>query len=228
MMRRALLLALLALAGCGSDIPETGKDAAILADPATPAQPVPHAQLLPLKPGNRWFMTTRSEDTAVAEVYVVGSTLSIRGVSGIVVDALRNNKPWRREVYRQSPEGLLLLAFGDAGKPLMPLTPPMPLTRATVVEGDTVAWTGTIRIDNRDVPSRGFSRVSLRENIQSTRAGINDAFRIDTIVTLQSATGTPTHFPTIRWLCPGIGFVRRAFVDTGKAAQGELDKVELH
>lgn len=198
----------------------------MLADPS-PAEPSSASLLLPLTPGNRWTLTTAIEPI-LTEEYVVGQKMDIAGAPGVVVDCLRSGKPWRREVYQQSRNGLALLAFGDSGKPLMTLSPPLYLTRASVAEGDTLSWTGTVRVNGRAVGAKGFSRVSLKETSQTLRVGINSSYRIDTIVTLQIPDAPATHFPTIRWLSPHIGFVRRAYVDNGQAVQSELSKMELH
>ena len=72
----------------------------------------------------------------------------------------------------------------------------------------------------------GFSRVSNREDL-STTAGRFVTYRIDTVLSILNA-GKPTHFPTIRWLAPGIGFVKRGYADEGNPALAELKRFSVH
>lgn len=215
------------LAGCGDGIATDSKDASLFDDIKPSSPTVTASQLLPLKIGNRWQMIASIDgSTAFAEDYLVARKVTLDGAEGIEVEGRRNQKLWRHEVYQQTDAGLTLLAFGDHDKPLMRLTPPLPITGPNIVEGDALTWSGTIRIGEKLIPSRGFSRVS-RTEILETRAGRYNTYRVDTILTIQAPGAAPTHFPSMRWMSPNIGYVRRAYVDNNKPAMANLDKMEL-
>lgn len=206
-------------------ISEGGKDSEYVSDKTATAENVPTNQLLSLKPGSTWdFESVVMQDDGavkVSEKVIVGGPRVVAGQAGVDVSIFRSGKLWRREVYQQDSKGLRLLAFGDATATLIEISPPLDLVNYPVKEGADVYWKGTLSIRGRKLPTAGYSRVSARENIVST-AGRFAAYRLDSVFTVEGET--PTHFPAIRWLAPGIGFVRRGYADDGKPAVAQLKR----
>ncbi len=206
--------------GAEAAFSEGGKDIAYLADKGTPAGS-DSAELLPLKTGNNWEFDATTEGGRVPEQVIVRGPEVVGGVSGIALDILRGGKLWRREVYQHDGKALRLLAFGDATSTRIVLSPPMALVALPVTEGGEVHWKGNLILKGQKLPTIGYSRVSARENIVAG-AGRFAAYRVDSVLTIDGAK--PTHFPAIRWLAPGIGFVRRGYADGGKPAVAELKR----
>jgi hypothetical protein len=199
-----------------------GKDIDYLTDKSSSEGAVTDGTLLPLKTGASWEFDAQGPSGKILERVVVGGPVTIGGVTGKRIDIFRNNKLWRREVYQEDKKALKLLAFGDGKGQLLELKPDFALTTYPAREGSEVHWKGTITIQGRTLPATGYSRISARENIVSA-AGRFAAYRFDSVLTINVGE-KPTHFPGIRWLAPGIGFVRRGYADEGKPAIAELKR----
>lgn len=215
-----------ALALLEPQIGESGKDMEYLttAGPASESLEASVA-LLPLKQGNTWTFNVQSEAKPFAEQVVVTGPVTVLGRAGMHCNILRGGRIWRKEIYRETSQGADLLAFGDASSNRIELNPPMPLLRYPLKEGAEVRWEGILSIRGKRLQATGYSRVSARENVV-VPAGRFVSYRIDTVLTIPSGAKA-THFPSIRWLASGIGFVKRGYADTGKPAVAELARFSV-
>ncbi|MGC4042215.1 MAG: hypothetical protein QM758_00235 [Armatimonas sp.] len=202
-------------------VSEGGKDIDYLTDKSVATGNVPTDNLLSLKPGSTWEFDSVTAQGKIPEKVIVGGPRVIHGQTGVDVSIFRGGKLWRREVYQQDDKGLRLMAFGDATATLIEINPPLDLVNYPVKEGGDIYWKGTLGIRGRQLPTIGYARVSARENIVSP-AGRFVAYRLDSVMTVEGEK--PTHFPAIRWMAPGIGFVRRGYADEGKPAVAELKR----
>ncbi len=222
----AVLFMTLLTSGCGNDTPTMGSDLTYLTSPLQGGDSLkPSDRILPLTPGNVWEITSycvgkKSNDRLI----VIGPT-TVDGVTGMMIHHLREGKLWRREIYRETETELQLLAAQDETSGLMQFEPPLPILKYPANDGDYTSWTGRFVMDKVNFPAYGYSRLSGREKIK-TPAGIFSAIRIDTILFV-TQPGGPIRFPAIRWLSPGIGFVRRGFADQGKPSYAEVTKFNV-
>lgn len=181
------------------------------------------ASVLPLAVGTRWYLSFSGGKPPAGgrnvpfEARVVGPGPT--GGGRIVVT--QNGIPWRTEVLENTPRGLLMRANAEENKPLMELVPPVTLARFPLQEGGETPWRGTFRFKGKTYPATAFSRVSTVENV-TTPAGRFLAYRVDTLITVTGDRGQIIRFPSIRWLAPGIGFVRHGFVDRGQPIYTDL------
>ena len=229
MRQRMVLIVLIAslglASGCEPPVIDGGKDMAYLTDQEEPndAQGEP---LLPLTPGNTWTMDALSAKKRAEDRLRAIGPIALGPEKGTLVEIQRDGRVWRREAYRVEKDEAYLLGFGEAQQPLLALNPPLRLFRVPAKVGEYVSWNGTITVKNSRYRAVGFSRVSNREDL-STTAGRFVTYRIDTVLSILNA-GKPTHFPTIRWLAPGIGFVKRGYADEGNPALAELKRFSVH
>lgn len=229
MRRASALVALLALlgAGCTPSVVEGGEDRDYLKDPPPPeAAPINTATLLPLNPGNYWDMLVATERNVVRERLVVVGPLMVGKEQGVLLELQRSGKVWRQEVYQSTAEGIRLLAFGEKRSQLLVLNPPFPIAPGSAQEGQGISWKGTLSFGNNAFPATGYSRVTLKDTIQTRSMGRFQAYRIDSVVTMRRKEG-PLHFPQVRWLYPGIGFIRRSYADAGLPASAELERYQV-
>ncbi|MES2465029.1 MAG: hypothetical protein V4671_31070 [Armatimonadota bacterium] len=219
-----VLLALpLLLTGCrGASFVEGGPEIRYL----TSAPPVERMAgtkgkpLLPLTVGSRWEM--RQIGIPPQKAAIIEARVVKRDGNGSLMEIRKNGQLWRRETYRDTASGLFLTAMGEDDKPLMQLSPPVPITLYPAVEGNGEAWNGTFRYAETIYPANGYSRISALEAV-SGPTGRKFAYRTDTLVAINQ-NGSIVKFPTLRWLTPGIGFVRRSFVEQGRPMYAELRK----
>lgn len=226
--RLALVLggALLGLSvGCEAPVIDSGKDIAYLAEPQEPAD-ASSEPILPLAAGNTWVMDVASTKARAEDQLRVVGPIALGRESGTLIEVRRGGQIWRREAYRVEKEGVSLLGFGEGQQPLLTLEPPLRLYRLPVKVGTYSSWDGMIQIKNRRYSAVGFSRTSSRDDLTTT-AGRFVTYRIDTVISIRN-TSKPTHFPTIRWLAPGIGFVKRGYADGGNPALAELKRFSVH
>ncbi|GAB4466625.1 MAG: hypothetical protein OHK0029_38090 [Armatimonadaceae bacterium] len=184
--------------------------------------------LLPLTVGNTWDMESVSDGKRSRDKLVVVGQRSDQGASGVQVDILREGEKFRRDIYKKQGDTVLLVAMQDETSPLMRLDPPLPLWKEPAKLGDETRWIGEYRMNNRTYPAKGFSRISGLETVVSP-AGKFNAFRVDTVIIVNQMTsdGKETRFPMVRWVAPGVGFVRRGFADKGKPAFSELTRFNI-
>lgn len=217
------LLAL--LMGCAPQLVSGGEDSAYLKEIAPPAQTTSQ-KLLPLAPGTFWEMNGISEKRITRDKIVVVGPKQVGTSTGTHLQLFREGALWRQEVYKNDDSGLSLLAFGEKQQELLVLSPPLPLLKATLHEGDEITWKGSVRFKGKDYLSTAYTRVTAQENLQ-TRTGRFQCFRIDSVLTMSRPKEQPLHFPSIRWLSEKIGFVRRSFADAGKPALQDLERYQV-
>ena len=211
-----------------TQIAEGGKDMKFLAAaPKSDGVAPPLSAMLPLKAGNSWDFTISAaakegKEIRVKESVTVVGPVVIHGRQGMLLSISRGGRLWRQEVYRETPDTIELLAFGDSSTTRIELNPPLPLLHHPLKEGAETRWKGTLVLRGKTLPATGYSRISARESVV-VPAGRFISFRTDTVLTV-SATAKPTHFPSIRWLASGIGFVKRGYADSGLPAVAELQR----
>jgi hypothetical protein len=217
---------LLASGGCGDTLRENGPDHAFLEAPSGSETRALEGDLLPLTPGTRWPMIseTSSGRRSREELVVTGPTTVPGGAPGILVEIRRNGQVWRREIYRSTAATLDLVAFGEAGHSLLVIDPPLPLYRKPARDGDQITWSGVLHFKTATYKATGYSRMTSLETV-SVDAGHFTAYRIDSVLSIRRQ-GKPTHFPSVRWLVPNIGFVQRGYADAGEPAVARLQSIE--
>jgi hypothetical protein len=211
-----------------------GEDRTFLED-QPPAEEKLRGSLLPLKAGNNWSLTMSVLDRpitdkagaappkpiSITDTITVLQPALVGQEPGMVLEMKRGTVPFRREVYREDKTGLYLLAFGQATKPLIQMSSAVPLVKYPMHLGDSHTWVGKINVQGEIFPARAVSRVTGKEPITTKAGRFAETYRLDTIITLER-TGTNIQFPTIRWMAPGIGFIRRNYADKGNPAFGVL------
>lgn len=206
---------------------EGGEDRDFLKDPPKREEaPIATAALLPLTPGNYWDMNVANEVAVFRERVMAKGPLLVGKEQGILVEIQRNGKVWRQEVYQNTAQGIRLLAFGERQTQLLVLNPPFPITPPLAHEGEGASWKGTLSLGKNTFPATGYSRVTLKDTIQTRSMGRFQAYRVDSVVTIRRKEG-PLHFPQVRWLYPGIGFIRRSYADAGQPANAELERYHV-
>jgi hypothetical protein len=218
-------LALLSLlsAGCRSTpFTDGGPEIRYLTSkpPVIDAANLKNKPLLPLGVGTRWEM--RQIGVPSDRASTIDARVVSRDSNGSLIEFRKNGQMWRREVYRDTAKGLFLTAMGEDSKPTMNLSPPVPITLYPAAEGNGQSWNGTFQYGEMTYPASGYSRISAIENIAG-RMGKNQVYRTDTLIAINQG-GNIIKFPTLRWLAPGTGFVRRSFVDNGHPVFAELQK----
>ena len=209
--------------------PQSGPESIYLTDAASQAPKdtlSPNSPLIPLQTGNFWQMKTARGDIYGKETMIVtGQTQNGWGQSGVGVEVQRNNKRFRYEIYRQDKKGLYLLAAKDETSDMMSYDPPIPLAPYPSKEGATLLWRGKVKIGKFVLPSAAISRFSTQETTK-TDVGMIHVFRIDTMVSINQ-NGRDVRFPSVRWLAPGIGFVRRGYAENNETAMSEVTKFNV-
>jgi hypothetical protein len=223
------LLAITALlCGCNDAPRAVGPDIAWLDAPLTRDVPEEKGKtLLPLTTGAFWEMTTYvvSASSPLQDRLVVTGPITVDGISSVEIKLFRGGKPWRREIYRETGHVLQLVATQDENSGLMRYQPPIPLLRYPATEGDYMAWDGKFVLGKDALPARALSRISGREKMKAP-AGVFKTLRLDTVIEVSRGDGT-IRFPSVRWLAPGIGFVRRAFAEKGNPAFSEVSRFNV-
>ena len=215
--------AALFLAGCGDGRPTLGGDMAYLNAALKGDKPADRSsRLLPLTPGNVWEMASYCQGTKSNDRLVVVGPANIGGVTGTLINHEREGKLWRKEIYRETETELQLVAAQDETSGLMRYSPPLPILKYPSNDGDYAEWSGRFIMDKANFPAHAFSRFSGREKVR-TPAGVFDTLRIDTVL-IVTQPGGEIRFPSIRWLSPGVGFVRRGFADQSRPAYAEVTK----
>lgn len=224
-MRYALscLTALALLAGCTPKIEFTGADRDYLADIPKSDSTTTSANLLPLQVGSVWEMSGTAQGRAVSDEIRVLGPATVGPETGTLLGIYRYKKLWRREVYTNDTRGLRLLAFGEDKEALLALSPPLTVCSASVHEGDALPWNGEIIFKKQRFKAHGFSRCSGQDSLR-IRLGSYVANRIETVITMERPNDSPLHFPSIRWLAPGLGFIQRSYADDGRPATTHLER----
>ena len=208
----------LALAGCHSEAFMDGGPEGHFLTSTPPPVKAADLPLLPLTTGTTWNMALGVKGAIKIEGRVAGQDAA----GNARVEFRKNGSLWRREVYRNTPTGLFLTGMGEDEKPMMQLSPPVPVLRYPLHEGDGQSWSGTFRYGTITYPAVSFSRLSAIEDIK-TPVGKNRTYRVDTLITINQ-DGRLIKFPTLRWMAPGIGFIRHNFVDEGRNYVADLQK----
>lgn len=203
----------LALSGCSREhAHDDGSDESFIRVPGTASTlSMPSGELLPLQTGARWSMTTRTasrsqnRDVSGAEEIVITGKQAAPAPEGVIMDMRRNGKSYRQEIFLAKSDGLYMSAAGSADK--MTITPPLPLVKYPVTDGQTAVWNGILRFKGTAAPGTSYSRVSARETVK-TPAGSFPTYRIDTVITT-TVEGRQVSFPSTRWLSPRVGIVRQ-------------------
>ncbi|MDX1933062.1 MAG: hypothetical protein SFU56_10695 [Capsulimonadales bacterium] len=218
-------LAAVGSAGCENEIRPSGPDIAILESPSGTAMTATlDNPLLSLKKGNFWEMMAYRQNVGSSEVtvtrdrYVVHGPITVGGIAATEIRILRNGKTWRREVYRMNGPVLELVAAQDENSELMRYSPPVPLFKYPVREGDYLNWAGTFTIRGETLAARALSRISGQETVQ-TPAAVFKTLRVDTMIALGDGQ---IKFPSARWFAPGVGFVRRGYAEMKNPASAEV------
>ena len=218
-----------ALSGCTEPSHSSNIDSAFLNAPLNSiTSQDPQSNLLPLTPGNTWQMRTVARGQRFYDVIQVSKSSPATGKApaGVELQITRDGKPWRREFYLPQSNEVVLSAMQDETSPLMVLNPPLTLVKTPLEEGQMQKWRGTLTLKGVDYPATAFSRLSSYEPVTAS-AGLFKAYRIDTVVTI-TGDGRELRFPSVRWLAPGVGFVRRGFADQGQPAFSELLQFNVH
>ena len=219
----SVLLCLLPVLGCAPKISTGGEDSDFLKDHSPSTSTVTSTQVFPIAPGNFWEMDAVSEGNHHRHKIVVVGPKQVGSVTGMYVQYLRDGALWRQEVYRNDDKGLFLLAYGEKKPELLVLNPPLPILKARIEEGSELTWQGSIRFQNKTFPATGFSRISSPDT-QTTRKGRFQAYRLDSVITLERQGEKSLHFPSVRWLSKDIGLVSRQYADGGKPAVEVLEQ----
>ena len=223
----ALVAAGVALAGCSDATPSSNADTAYLtASLGEQTTLTQRDNLLPLKKGNVWQMRSSSQGRRSDDAITVIGPTQVGGLPTTEVEVRRFGAKWRREFYTDNASGLYLAAMQDETSPVMPLKPPLALINYPAHEGSTVDWSGTITLSGVEYPATAYSRVSAQEPV-TTAAGKFKTVRIDTVIVMNS-NGREIRFPSVRWMAPSVGFVRRGFADRGLPAFSEMVEFNVH
>lgn len=244
---RVLLAGLLAFCftGCKSEqVESTGTDDSFIRLPGQKVEPISvNSPLWPLTVGNRWVynVSTANKDGKTPpvlgrETLVVLGPKTVGQGSGIAVQVLQNDKPFREEVLRLDDTGLSLVAAGIASgnsTDTMSITSNepqkqmgIPLVRFPATPGQVARWDGILTLNKKKIaaPGTSHSRVSAVEKIK-TPAGEFNAFRIETMI--QTTVERQQIFLfTIRWLAPGVGMVRQRVITPAQVVTKDLVKFE--
>lgn len=221
------LVGLAALSGCTPPSRSSNVDMSFLTAPLTSLTPQDkETNLLPLKTGNSWHMRTATRGTLFSDTITVTGPSNATGYPSIALALERQGKPWRSEYYIPGNDTITLAGMQDETAPLISFYPPIPLAKAPFAEGASWNWHGILLIGKNRYPGSAFSRVSACETT-TTAAGSFRAFRIDTVVIMNDDSGHEVRFPTVRWLAPDVGFVRRGFADKGQRAFSELTQFDV-
>lgn len=219
----ALLSLSLPLTGCrGTAFIEGGPEISYLTSkpPMMTTVKASSASLMPLGVGSRWemrFLGSSAQRQTVIDARIVRSDQN-----GSLMEIRKDGQIWRREVYRNTASGLYLAAMGEDDKPMMRLSPPVAVLLYPAKEGDSHSDYSSFQYAGAAYSATSYSRVSALEKVPYG-GGTSMAYRIDTLVQMNPGEGI-VRFPTIRWLVPGIGFVRRSFVDQGQPVFAELQR----
>ncbi len=213
-----IAVAPLMLMGCQNEVFRDGGPEVHFLTSKPPVIKALNQPLLPLAPGTTWDMAADAKGIVKIQGRVIGQDAS----GGSLIEFRKNGSLWRREAYSNTTSGLFLLEMGEDEKPMMRLSPPVPILRYPLHEGDSQSWRGIFRYGTLVYPATSFSRISALEKIKSPLGAVF-TYRIDTLITINQE-GKLVKFPTIRWLAPGTGFMQRSFVDEGHNYLTELRK----
>jgi hypothetical protein len=218
-LRAVLLLTLCAplLGGANCEhVENPGTDDAFIRAPGQkPAEiEMPKGALLPMLTGARWVMLTQTvtangdktqKPKQGMEIITVLGPQQVEGKSGVAMEFRQGPKTAREEVYLSNDKEVALISAGFADK--MSISPPMPLYRFPLKEGDVVQWNGILRFKGKSAPGSAYSRLSGRDKIK-TAAGEFATWRVDTVIST-NVDGQPITLLSNRWLSPGIGMVKQ-------------------
>jgi hypothetical protein len=215
------------LAGCQNDIRSGGPDIKYLEVQAKSSL-VGEADnpLLPLNKGAYWDMTAYYQDpnrnvpVITKDRYVVTGPITVGGITATEIQLQRNGGKWRRELYRVNGNVLELVGSQDENAELMQYAPPIPLLMYPAKEGNYQKWLGQFSMKGQMLPGQALSRITSTDYIK-TPAGIFKTLRIDTMISINQGDRVIS-FPSVRWLAPGIGFVRRSYAEKGHPATAEV------
>jgi hypothetical protein len=216
------------LTGCEAPPPVGGPDMKFLTTPLEGEDTKGVSQsLLPLTKGNSWQMTSYvpQDNLKNSDKITMVGPITIDGFAGTEVTIQRDGKKWRREAYRLVNNELQLIAAQDENSDLMRYNPPIPLLKYPVHEGDSVGWSGSFRLGKTELPAQALSRISGTEKIK-TPAGVFTTYRVDTVLVVTQGENE-IRFPVVRWLSPGVGFVRRGYADKGRPAYSEVTRFDV-
>lgn len=204
---------------------ETGNDMSYL---TTKLTDFPEAEkdkeVLPLEAGNFWLMDSYVDGKKERhkDNYQVTGPIQVGGQTGTEIRITRDGKPWRREVYQRKGKIVYLMGTQDENSGLMRFDPPLPLVRYPLEEGTSLPWEGAFISDKGTYTARSLSRISGRETLQ-TASGQFHTLRVDTMISVtQNNSKNEIRFPSVRWLAPNFGFVRKGFVDKGRPGFAEV------
>lgn len=221
--RYLVALSVAPLLGCAPKISTGGEDSDFLKDYTPPTSTVTSTQVFPLAPGNYWEMDAVSDGDHHRHKILVAGPKQVGSATGMYVQYLRDGALWRQEVYRNNEQGLYLLAYGEKKPELLVLDPPLPILKPRLDEGSELTWKGSVVFQNKRYPATAFSRISSPETL-TTRKGRFQAYRLDSVITLERPGEKSLHFPSVRWLSKDIGLVSRQYADGGKPAAEVLEQ----
>lgn len=193
---------------------------------------MPAGALLPMPPGARWVMQTQTvsikgdkaeKPIPGMEIITVLGSRQVEGKSGIAMEFRQGPKKVREEVYLSNDKEVALIAAGFADK--MSITPPMPLYRFPLKEGDVIQWNGILRFKGKSAPGTAYSRISGRDKI-TTPAGDFPAWRVDTVIST-NVEGQAIALMANRWLSPGIGMVKQRWYYGKQMIQKDLREYKV-
>jgi hypothetical protein len=207
-----LLTPFFVIPGCQDPVANLDTDGAFLRRPGERPHGVTMGAgpLLPPTPGASLDMAAvvikaQGPQKPVREQVVTSRVEKTGEQAHITLETRRNGTITRREVYESGAEGLSMTAAGLGDS--VTLSPPLPLVRYPVTEGDVASWSGVLKIRGISAPGTAYSRVSGQDMVPDGDRQVG-AYRVDTIIET-TVRGRLVPFMTTRWFAPGVGIAHQ-------------------
>jgi len=205
------------LTGCGRRLEGSGIDADLIREIAPKdlqTTPQDLEALLPLTPGRTYTTRmVRRDGTTRGEVRVVGRR-TLAGKSGILVESRRADRVYRLELFDVDPKnGVVLKGIGESPEKMLTFTPPVPVLKPAMREGDGQTWHGIAQMGKSQYMGRAYHRIAPMETVR-TPSGAYQAFRLDCLISL-TTDQKRVDYPAVLWLAPKVGIVQRRLADKG-------------
>jgi hypothetical protein len=207
-----LLMPLFIIPGCHDPVANLDTDKAFLRQPGDPLQGVAigSGPLLPAIKGATFDMgvlvtNAQGPQKPLREQIVVAGVKKAGEQTRVTLETRRNGKVTRREVFVSDAEGLKMAAAGLGDS--VSITPPLPLIRYPVKEGDVISWNGILKFRGTSAPGTAYSRVSGQDMVRDGKRQVG-AYRVDTLIETTIA-GRLVPFMTTRWFAPSVGIAHQ-------------------
>lgn len=206
----------MALTGCkGGDAPSTEPKAGakkVDALPPVDIKPGEEAQLMPLTEGNQW---TYKVDEALGNKGGVnrGSSEVTFKISKVVdgpdgkdatIEVSAGGKLTNKQIWRVSKDGIFQVA---AGLKLDKLTPPQPLVKFPIKEGDKYSWTGVGTVAAKPAQMKA-DYVIKGSRLVDTEMGQVQALLVESVTEITIDKNQKGASALSMWFKPGTGLVR--------------------